>query len=266
MKTIVARRAFTLLEIMVALSLLGVIIVAIYSAWRAIIKGTTVAHEVSMASQRTRITMHTIEDALLCACMYNANQNYYTFEAEGGDDLSSFSFVARLPKSFPRSGKFGDLDVRRLTFTIEPGKDSAKELVLRQNPILMDLDKDEQENPLVLAKGVDKFIVEYIDPKSGDWISDWTLTNQLPREVRIQLALGHEDRNITEPLEVMVGTVAIPAAPVRIEWQMPMTAVAGLGNNPTNGAVPPGGSQPGTLNPPGQQPFPGKAPFGSGAQ
>ena len=62
MKTIVARRAFTLLEIMVALSLLGVIIVAIYSAWRAIIKGTTVAHEVSMASQRTRITMHTIED------------------------------------------------------------------------------------------------------------------------------------------------------------------------------------------------------------
>lgn len=253
MKKSCHKSAFTLLEIMVALALLSVIVVAIYSSWRAILKGTAVAREVAAASQRTRITMRTLEDSLLCACMFNGNPNYYTFEAEAEGDFSSFSFVARLPKSFPRSGKFGDLDVRRLSFTIEPGKDSGKELVLRQNPIIMTMDKDEQETPLVLAKNVEKFIVEYIDPKTGEWVPEWLQSNSLPREVRVQLAIGHENQNSIEPLEVMVGTVALPAQPVRIEWQMPMTAVAGLGSGMTNGAMtaPTG---------PGAQTAPGTAP------
>ena len=236
MKTAPRHRAFTLLEIMVALALLSVIVIAIYSSWRAILKGTAVAREVASASQRTRITMRTLEDSLLCACMFNASPSYYTFEADGESDFSSFSFVARLPKSFPRSGKFGDLDVRRLSFSIESGRDSTRQLVLRQNPILMEMDKDEQENPLVLARNVSTFTVEYIDPKTGEWVPDWVNSNQLPREVRIQLAISHADKNFTEPLEVMVGTVALPGQPVRVEWQMPMNAAAGLGPPSTNGA------------------------------
>lgn len=236
-------RAFTLLEIMVALALLSMIIVAIYSSWNAIIKGSKVAREVATASQRTRITMRTLQDSLLCACLFNANTNYYAFLADSQGDYSSFSFVARLPKSFPRSGKFGDLDVRRLAFTIENGSDGRKQLVLRQNPLLMDVDKDEQEFPLVLAKDVDTFIVEYIDPKTGDWIRDWTNAVMLPREVRFQLAIGHTDRSFTRSLETMVGTVALAAQPVPIEWQMPMNAASGLGKpGAGTGALQPGQS------------------------
>ena len=235
--------AFTLLEIMVSLGLLTVIIIAIYSSWSAILKGSRVAREVASASQRSRIAMRTVQDSLLCACMFQANPSYYTFLTDSSDDFSSLSFVARLPKSFPRSGKFGDLDVRRLSFTIENGPDNDKQLVLRQNPILMEVDKDEQENPLVLAKDVDKFIVEYIDPKTGDYISDWQLTNQLPREVRIQLALGHTDNG--KALEVFVGTVAVAAQPVQLPWQDgPMNAAAQLGNGLTNGAGGPSNGAP----------------------
>ena len=150
-------------------------------------------------------------------------------ESDGESAFSSFSFVARLPRSFPRSGKFGDLDVRRLSFGVEPGPDSTKQLVLRQNPILMDMDKDEQENPLVLARNVQTFLVEYIDPKTGEWVPDWVNSNTIPREVRIQLAISHADKNITEPLEVMIGTVAMPGQLVRTEWQLPMNAASGLG-------------------------------------
>src|SRR5579862_5555181 len=85
--------AFTLLEIMVSLGLLVVIIVAIYSSWTAIIKGSRVAREVAAASQRSRITMRTLQDSLLCACMFQANPQYYTFLTDSGDDYSSFSFV-----------------------------------------------------------------------------------------------------------------------------------------------------------------------------
>src|SRR5579863_3817030 len=132
MKNLRQKQAFTLLEVMVALGLLMMIIMAIYSSWSAILKGSKVARDVAAASQRTRITMRTLQDSLLCACMFTGNADYYLFNSGGEGNFSSFSFVARLPKSFPRSGKFGDLDVRRLTFSIENGSDNGKQLVLRQ--------------------------------------------------------------------------------------------------------------------------------------
>jgi prepilin-type N-terminal cleavage/methylation domain-containing protein len=249
-----SRAAFTLLEIMVAITLLGMILFAIYASWMGIIKAKTVTETVTAQSQRTRITMHTLQDALVCACMFNANPQYYTFVAGGTEEFSSLSFTARLPKSFPRSGKFGDLDVRRLSFTIESSRDSGRQLVLRQSPILTDIDKDEDNFPLVLAKNVKEFKVEFTDPKSGDWISDWPATNQLPRKVRVQLALGNADSFSSQPSDVLVGTVAIAAQAVRVEWQLPLNSQAGA--RPTNGPNPglKGGQNPGVnpgFNPPG---------------
>ena len=81
------------------------------------------------------------------------------------------SFVARLSKSFPRSGKFGDLDVRRVTFSLEAGPEGARQLVLRQNPLILDPDKDEKQYPVVLAKNVKGLEMQFWDsnknPRSG---------------------------------------------------------------------------------------------------
>src|SRR5579883_2314040 len=60
--------AFTLLEIMVAIALLSLVVVAIYASWNSILKGSRVALDAAAASQRTRITMRTLQDSLLCAC------------------------------------------------------------------------------------------------------------------------------------------------------------------------------------------------------
>ena len=249
-----SRAAFTLLEIMVAITLLSMVIFAIYASWMGIIKAKTVSETVTAQSQRTRITMHTLQDALVCACMFNGNPSYYSFVAGGTEEFCSLTFVARLPKSFPRSGKFGDLNVRRLTFTVESSRDSGRQLVLRQYPLLMDTDKDEENFPLVLAKHVQEFRVEFTDPKTGDWTTDWPTTNQLPKKVRVQLALGSGTGYSTEPTDVLVGTVAIAAQPVRLEWQVP--ANSQVGTRPTNGpnqglkGGPNQGANPG-FNPPG---------------
>ncbi|MDB6068609.1 MAG: ral secretion pathway protein [Pedosphaera sp.] len=228
--------AFTLLEILIALGLLSMVVIAIYSSWNSILKGKKVAMDAAAAAQRTRITMRTLKDSLLCACMFNQNARYYTFLADSEGDYASLSFVARLPKSFPRSGKFGDLDVRRLTFTVENGPESKKQLVLRQNPLLMDPDKEESEHPLILANDVNKFIVEFIDPQTGDWTSEWTRTNQLPREVRLTVALGRLDKFSSEAQEALIGTVALPGQPVRPEWQVPGLAPVGTPPSKTPGA------------------------------
>ena len=73
--------AFTLLEIMVALALLAVIVIAIYSSWFSIVKGSAAAARAAAAGQRSRIAMRTVQDALLSACMYAQNASYYTFVA-----------------------------------------------------------------------------------------------------------------------------------------------------------------------------------------
>jgi general secretion pathway protein J len=253
-------RGFTLLEIMVALALLAVIVVAIYSTWFSIVKGSAVAARAAAAGQRTRIAMSSVLDSLLSSCMYSQNQRYYSFVVSADGDYSSLSFTAHLPNFFLRSRKFDGAEVRRLNFTVEDGPDSKKQLVLRQNVLLMDPDKDEVENPVVLARDVTQFIVEFTDPKTGDWTSEWDNTNQLPAKVRVTLTVG--DKYSDKPQETMVGTVALVSQPVRVEWQAPLgtfnsapqpTGLQPGGQQPTQPVTSPGMMTPGGMPQGGQQ-------------
>jgi prepilin-type N-terminal cleavage/methylation domain-containing protein len=234
------RGGFTLLEVMLALSLLAIVLVAIYSTWNAIVKGSRVALNAAAASQRARMSISTLHDALLSACMFSENNRYYSFVGESDNDSSSLSFTARLPPSgFLRGGRFGDLVVRRLSFRVENGPGSTPQLVLRQAPLLMAFDKEgkevfdssERDNPLVLARDVNKFLIEYLNPKTGDWDTEWTSTNDLPKMVRVTLALGHLEGFASRPQETMFDVVQLPAQAVRREWQMPQLGPGQINNN-----------------------------------
>ena len=113
----------------------------------------------------------------------------------------------------------------------------------------MDFDRNEMDFPLVLAHDVSRFIVEFMDPQSGDWVQEWTLTNTLPREIRITLGLGHLDQFSSHPQDEMVsvaglardaGSAAIPNAHGR------GSRPQGGGNEPSgrNRALATGGGNP----------------------
>jgi type II secretory pathway pseudopilin PulG len=207
-----------LLEIMVAIVLFMIVLSAIYSTWYTVVHGSIIAQAAAAEAQRSRMAMHTIQDALSTAQSFGADIQYYGFTYDSSDE-ASLSFVSHLSKTFPRSGKFGDFDVRRVTFSIESGANSAKELVLRQNPILMDLDKDEQQHPVVLAKYVEKFEVKFWDRRLGDWIDDWTLTNQLPPMVKVTLQFGSANRE-APPSDPVTEVVSLPSVTVQPMWQL----------------------------------------------
>jgi prepilin-type N-terminal cleavage/methylation domain-containing protein len=254
-------RAFTLLEILIALGILSLIVVAIYTAWYSIMKGSKVALDAAAVAQRERMTIRTLQDSMLCSCLYTHNARYYGFYGKLDDDQSMLEFVARLPKSFPRSGKFGDLDLRRLQFAVEPGPNGSKQLVLRQRPLLLlDFDEDEKNFPLVLARDVKSFLVEYADPgRVGNYITDWLYTNQLPKDARITIELRPPAQSQSMHGEKMSGFVCFPGQAVRPEWQVQpglLIAPAGPGGDPnqTNGLPQqPGVGQPG-VGQPGYQP------------
>lgn len=243
------RAAFTLVEVMIAITILSLIVAAIYSTWTAILRASKTGKDVAAAVQRARIAVRVLEDSLSSARCFVANQAYYGFVAENGSD-ATLSFVARLASSFPRSGKFGDLDVRRVTFSVESGRDGTRQLVLRQVPLLMEPDIDEKEHPIVLARNVREFSMQFWDARANDWIDDWKQTNQIPKLVTFTLRAALNPNSTA--LEEISRTVSIPAIAVMPFWQSPR--LPGMPGMPppggTPGVVPPGGT-PGVVPPPG---------------
>ena len=217
-----------------------------------IIKSSQVGQEAAAQVQRQRIAIRTIEDSLTCIQSFQASMQYYTFLVENGQS-PQLSFVARVPDVFPRNGRFGDFNLRRLTFTVENASDSERDLVLRQNPILMDVDAAEQSTPLVLARNVQDFIVECWDTNALDWVDTWDNTNALPPMVRITLALGSnlKNKNATGPSLAIAREIAIPSG------TMPRAAQGGQGSAAGGGAagggpiIRPGGSGGPTIRPGG---------------
>jgi hypothetical protein len=187
-----------------------------------ILRATTVSREATAQAQRRRMAVWTIEDALTCIQSFQASRHYYTFIVQNGAE-PLLSFTARLPDDFPRNGEFGDFNLRRVTFTVESGPNSEKDLVLRQNPILMDMNQDEQDHPLVLARNVKSFTCECWDPSAIDWTKKWLDTNQIPAMVRFTLVLGGKKDDVygdTGPQLAVTRVVAIPSSTVPLDAQL----------------------------------------------
>ena len=233
LRRLTRRSAFTLVEIMIAIGLLSLVLAAIYSSWTAILRASKTGLDAAASAQRARVTVRVLEDSLGSAQSFAANLPYYYFLAENGDS-PVLSFVARLSKSFPRSGKFGDLDVRRVTYSLEAGPDGSRQLVLRQNPLVMDPDKDEKEYPIVLAKNVKGLEMQFWDSNKNpaEWVDEWEgpKTNQLPKMIMLTLKLAdnpHSSR-ITEEITRIINLPAMTVQPI---WQTPR-GVGGPGTPP----------------------------------
>jgi general secretion pathway protein J len=230
MKTMNHRRVdgFTLIEILVALAIFGLVVTAIYSGWMAILRASRTGLEAAAQAQRERIAIHTIEEALTSARSFAADLQHYGFVGQNGSE-ATLSFVAQLPKSFPRSGRFGDFDVRRVIFSVESGQDSQRQLVLRQSPILMEFDQDEREHPLVLAKNVKELGLEFWNAAANEWTEEWNQTNSLPKMVKVTLRLTPPNQRYysSRVQEEITRIVALPAVTVPANWQTPPRTGAG---------------------------------------
>ena len=227
------RGAFTLIEIMVAIAIFGMVVAAIYSTWVLILKSSRVGQEAAAQIQRQRIAVRTIEDSLTCIQSFQASMKYYNFVVQNGGQ-PMLSFAARVPAIFPRNGRFGDFNLRRLTFTVEAGPDSEKDLVLRQNPILMEVDPDEQSYPLVLARNVKFFAVECLDTNTG-WVTEWNDTNSIPPQVRYTLVLGgNDDFRGAAPTLGITNIVTMRSSTLPTVVQMPRGGGNNIQNNNQN--------------------------------
>lgn len=252
-------RAFTLVEVMVAVMVFSMVIAAIYATWALVMRSTQVGEDTAAQAQRQRVVLRAIGDALMGIESFQASQQYYWFKLANGDQ-PYLSFVAHLPDTYPRNNKFvgaaggHDASVRRVTFSLAGGANGEQNLVLQQRPILMDMDQDEQQYPLVLAKNVKAFTIEWWGTNQMNqvgWSTEWddTQTNSIPQMLRVHLVLGSntaEGKNAPDFSATRIYTVP--------SQMMPAVAQHGVGGPGGFGA--PGfggfGSPGGNVTPPPQ--------------
>lgn len=258
---------FTLIEILLALGIFSMLIAALYSTWILVIRATIVGRGTAAQLQRERVAMTTIENSLTCIQSHQASIDYYLFDVQNGEQ-PILSFTAFLPDSFPRSGEFEgstpngssylDYHLRRVTFSLQGNEQNGKDLVLRQNPVLMDMLPDEQNTPLVLAKNVTDFLVECWDTNTMDWDTAWDATNMIPPLVRVTLGFGSSaggaqliTREISFPSGTMPSMVQAPNYNGGGGGFNNFQMNNGQGNNPGNPGNQ-GNQNNNSLNPPGR--------------
>ena len=62
-----AYRAFTLIEVVLAMTIFSLIMISVIACWKAVISGKITAENAAAAAQRARIGMKTVEEALASA-------------------------------------------------------------------------------------------------------------------------------------------------------------------------------------------------------
>jgi hypothetical protein len=204
--------AFTLLEIVVSITVFMFIMISILGCWRCIVSGKMISEDAAAAAQRARVGMKTVVDALTCTELSSLNYQRYGFVTDTTGKFAYLSLAARLPLDFPGSGLYGDIVMRRVTFDVEKDADGKLNLVMNQSPLLAVLDDQNTPYPITLARDVNVFMLEFWDQKQSEWGVDWLPTNQLPPMVRVTLGCGHSANNPDVPYNLICRTVNLCTA------------------------------------------------------
>jgi len=225
---------------MVAIMIFSMVIASIYATWALVMRATQVGQNAATQAQRQRVVLRAIGDAIMGVQSYQASQQYYWFKLQNeGEPM--LSFVARLPDTYARNGKFigamtangkegFDASCRRVTFSLAAGELGTKDLVLRQNAILMDMDQDEQQYPVVLAKNVKEFSIEWWGTNQMNevgWSKEWDdqQTNTIPSMLRIHFVLGGDPNGLSTGPEYSATRIyTVPSQ------MMPAVVQRGAGN------------------------------------
>jgi len=185
---------FTLVEVLVAMTLLSLVLVTLYSGLYSAGQSWQAGERQIKANENQRLELAFLQKKISSAIpltLYDAQYNKVLFEGEE----DSISFVSTLPSH--RGGEWVYL------ITLRPvEQDSGKVLELAYEPIrtIMDLPDDESTDATVLTLIENLGIIEFryfgserinLEP---DWYSTWEVHDRLPDlvEIRIKMAGANE--------------------------------------------------------------------------
>lgn len=252
------------MEILIAMGIFMVIIMAIYASWAAILRSTDAGNRAAAEVQRTRMTVKCVEDAIASTVYFNENSTFYSFEADTTTDFAYLSLVSRLPSNFPGSGLFPDQPMRRVAFEVVQGANGNNELKMMQASVYQVLSDTESPYTITLATNVSHFGLEFWDDSIQDWAYEWLDTNSVPRMVRVSLGFGGKNGTPygSSAATLQAKTIYLAGTAITKEYQAPdaTAGATGRGNGRGNGNNTRNGGNNNMGDPTGPGPNPGPNP------
>jgi prepilin-type N-terminal cleavage/methylation domain-containing protein len=210
------RQGFSLLEILLAMSILSVMGIMVFGTLRSLVDATTRAEEALDSLHLSETVLNQLSESLRSAAYYDSDPRRYTFLYEkgtGSPPNDRFSWVthstAFLPSTFPtREG------LNRIEISIED-IDGETGLAVRAFSSLLDLESPEADDvtPWMVTTRVKGLELKIYDLNRNEWVEDWERDNQLPVTLSLTLYVQPKDpqaalQSHTRRIDIPVGKVS----------------------------------------------------------
>lgn len=180
---------FTLLEVMLAVSILALMVTVTYTLWNTALtgwrRGTAALEEV----QRDRIVLEALENLTRAAVFFPAHPDFYTVRGTVTPGLgSTVSFVTASPWGLPESHAMLR-GLRRVTIGLRLDERGRLYLGMVNSPAVMLSEEPERDAVWqVLSREVLGFEVRYRDPRFNTWVTEWQETHLVPSALEYSVA------------------------------------------------------------------------------
>ncbi len=212
---------FTLLEILVAITILGLVLVTVYGSITRVIYAKERAEERAQLASVGREAVMRIADEIESAMLPSPTSGAVFQGASGGGaqptDQVRFAIMSRPPFG-PLGGRGGPVVV---TYSLDAVAGREPVFLLRRDEVpLAELPPEGEEGPQPLSTmvldGVAGLRFRYWDPYKREWVGDWDSTqpdyqDRLPLLVEVALFLYDSERAVHDFATI----VDLPLATVR---------------------------------------------------
>lgn len=184
-KGCITRAGFTLLELLVSLSIFSIISLAVYSSFAGGIGAWRMAQEFSTTYQTARLLLDDMARELKNAVSISET------EFVGERKKLSFLTVRQSPYSI---GQPANHQITRVTYELQRDQDSSGDALFRLESSDLEKSKGRQEETELMVGSVSEFALQYTykDGKGEvlPWKDSWDLTDEIPLGVKMTLKIG----------------------------------------------------------------------------
>ncbi len=218
-----ARAGFTLVEVVVAVSILALIGLVTFITLSNSLKTRDILEEEDRVNQAARIAMSRIRRDFSLAYLtkntaaINSYRTIFVGQDDNGADRAWFASLSH-QRRFRDSRESDQTEITYWTVD-DPEADRAMVLMRREAPRI-DQEPEKDGSIAPIAYGVRAFDLSYLDHQSAEWRSEWDSTgadtpSRLPRAVRVTLTLlapdpDDEERTVERSF---VSTIPLAFAP-----------------------------------------------------
>lgn len=205
-RSVAAGRGFTFVELMIAIAVLALVSMLIYSAFSGLAtskegitrindryrEGRGAVQRITRDLQSAYLSLHKPID-LTIQVMSTA------FIGKGGSRAARLDFNSFSHQQFDKDAHESDQEEVSYFDSEDPQNPGVYDL-LRRSSYRVDLDTEKGGRADVLVTDIDLFEVEFLDPTTGQWVDNWDTTqatgqlDRLPLQVRFSLVLNGGQR------------------------------------------------------------------------